>query len=270
MNLPVEVLDAVREGRCVLFAGPRFASEAAELAGRAVPDDRKLARDLGWKRPRRIMGSAVRDKKPVTPSVVEGARIFEEAHGREALVGRMRLALGADGAAPTAAHRIALRRFDRIFTTAMDGLFEKAAAEAGHPLEVRYRGTEDAGPPAEGTALVKLRGGFEKPDSLVLTRADYERAPLPAPFRKAVRTMLRREVVFFVGYKPDEEDFELLWRELTECYGGELPRCHMAVAQGRIDDYLWQKWVWRGLLMFTADPVECLEELDARLEAGDG
>jgi hypothetical protein len=37
------------------------------------------------------------------------------------------------------------------------------------------------------------------------------------------------------------------------------------VAQGRIDDYQWQRWVWRGLLLFTADPTECMSMLDDKL-----
>ena len=54
-------------------------------------------------------------------------------------------------------------------------------------------------------------------------------------------------------------------RDLSDAYGGELPRCHLAVAQGPIDDYLWQKWVWRGLLMFTADPTETMAALESQL-----
>jgi hypothetical protein len=115
---------------------------------------------------------------------------------------------------------------------------------------------------------VQLRGAFSRPGSLVLTRSDLARPCWDADARAALREMLRKQVIFFVGYKPDDEEMEQLWAELSECYGGELPRCHLAVAQGRINDYLWQKWVWRGLLLFTADPVECLEELDRRVKSG--
>ena len=80
--------------------------------------------------------------------------------------------------------------------------------------------------------------------------------------------LIRRNVLFFVGYRPDEEEFEQLWEDLTVCYGGELPRCHLAVSQGTIDDYQWQRWVWRGLLLFHADPIECMEELQRRVEEG--
>jgi hypothetical protein len=37
----------------------------------------------------------------------------------------------------------------------------------------------------------------------------------------------------------------------------------MAVAEGRMDDFLWQKWVWRGVLLFTADPLECMAQIEA-------
>jgi hypothetical protein len=111
---------------------------------------------------------------------------------------------------------------------------------------------------------VKLRGSFAEPATLLLTGADYAAAPLSPDARKQLRTLIRNHVCLFVGFRPDEEEFERLWAELSDAYGGELPRCHLAVAQGPIDDFLWQKWVWRGLLMFTADPTECLKELEER------
>jgi hypothetical protein len=91
--------------------------------------------------------------------------------------------------------------------------------------------------------------------------------PMTDEERKKLRQIIRKNVVLFVGYRPDEEEFEVLFEELTAAYGGELPRCHLAVAQGRIDDYQWQRWVWRGLLLFTADPTECMKVLEERLNA---
>ena len=64
MNLPVEVIEAVREGRCAIFVGSRFVSEAAELAGGTALDGRALAKALDWKPPRPLPGRA---RGPVTP-----------------------------------------------------------------------------------------------------------------------------------------------------------------------------------------------------------
>lgn len=264
MNLPVEVIEAVREQRAVLFVGSRFAAEAAEAVGRAYPDDAALAKQLGWKRPRQLMGT--RKKGPVQPSPAAGAQSLEASQGRGALEARVRLLRDLADAAPTTAHDTAVRRFPLIFTTCQDDALTRAAtaADTGHTLRQRHDPVPGLDP--DTPVIYHWTGSFALPPSLVLTPADRGR-PLAREIEKATRSLLRRKVVFFVGYKPDEEEFELLWDDLTRCYGGELPRCHLAVAQGRIDDYLWQKWVWRGLLMFTADPIECMQELERHLGA---
>jgi hypothetical protein len=261
MNLPVEVLDAARAGRCVVFVGSRASFEAAELQGVDYPDARTLARDLGWKKPKPVPGQR---PKPVIPSVEEGAAAFEAANGRAALVSTLRTRVGGATLTPTSAHAALVRRFPLLFTTSADDLLERAAAAAGVPLLVRGRG-DSLPEDASQRALFKLRGSFDQPDSLVVTGADFSSKPLGADLKRQLRLLVRQKVVLFVGYRPDEEEFERLFGELSDAYGGELPRCHLAAAQGPIDDYLWQKWVWRGLLLFTADPVECLTELEARL-----
>lgn len=262
MNLPVEVIDAVRAQRCVVFVGTRAAFEAAELADSPYPDAKTLAKDLGWKKPKLVPGQR---PKPAMASVEEGAALYESANGRAALLRFLQEQVGAGDLAPTAAHAGVLKHFPLIFTTAQDDLLERAAAAAGVRLDVLARGDRlpDADPSRR--VLVKLRGGFERPDSLVLTPADFEARPLPVDLKKQLRTLVRNQVILFVGYRPDEEEFERLFGELSDAYGGELPRCHLASAQGPIDDYLWQKWVWRGLLLFTADPVECLNALEGQV-----
>jgi SIR2-like domain len=262
MNLPVEVVEAVQQGRSILFVGSRFASEAAELAGRDYPEGPKLAAALGWKKPRQMMGTR---PKHVTPSVEAGAALLEANEGRAAMRARLQGATDVTGVAPTSAHQTALRRFPVVFTTCWDDLLEQAGAAMGGTPQVVER-TEPVPPPkADKRVIVRLRGGFTRPETLRVTAADFAAAPLPDDSKKVIRTLIRSQVVFFVGYRPDDEEFERLWAELTECFGGELPRCHLAVAQGAIDDFLWQKWVWRGLLMFTADPVECMAELESQL-----
>lgn len=262
MNLPVEVLEAVKTGRCVAFVGSRATYEAAELQGKDYPDAKTLAKDLGWKKPKPVPGQK---PKPVIPSVEEGAALFEAGAGRAGLIRELQARTGGSDLTPTAAHHALLRRFPLIFTTVADDLLERAAVFDGVRLDVLARGDRIPAIDPEHRALVKLRGGFERPDSLMLTAADFAARPLPTEVKKQLRTLIRNQVLLFVGYRPDEEEFERLWTELSDAYGGELPRCHLAAAQGPIDDYLWQKWVWRGLLLFTADPAECLTELEARL-----
>ncbi len=263
MNLPVEVIEAVRGGRCVLFLGSNAGREVAELAGGTWPEGKELARILGWQRPKVMPGAR---PKPVMPSVSAGAELYEKKLGRAALVAALRAHVGAEGLSPGFAHAYALERFPLIFTTCWDDLLERSAGD--RPMA--RLGFGDAVPDMDASrrVLYRWRGSFARPESLVITDADRARREFPAELKTQIRNLIRRNVLFFVGYRPDEEEFEQLWEDLTVCYGGELPRCHLAVSQGTIDDYQWQRWVWRGLLLFHADPIECMEELQRRIAEG--
>ena len=261
MNLPVEVIEAVKNDRCVVFVGNRATLEAAQAAGAEYPAQRALARGLGWKKPAVAAGK----QKGIVASGAEGAGAYESAQGRDRLVAYLGAEVGAAGVAPLPAHLAMVKRFPLLFTTNYDDMIERAATSAGVTLDVIGRQSPlPAREPGRAT-LVRLRGELSRPDTLVLTAADAARTPIPVEVKKQLRTLLRQQVVLFVGYRPDEEEFEKLFADLSDAYGGELPRCHLAVAQGPMDDYQWQKWVWRGLLMFTADPSEVMAELEGSL-----
>jgi hypothetical protein len=261
MNLPVEVMEAVRNKKCILFLGSHFAAEAADKANAVFPEPVELAKDLGWKKPKTPMGQKA---KGVVPSVEEGCTIYEAANGRDALVGFLRERIGAQGTPPSRAHEIALEQFPLIFSTSIDTLLEDAAKAKGITLDVIDRNMKIPEPDPSRHVVVRVRGDLTRPDTLMLTQKDYQTRAFGPEQRKVIRSLVRGYVVFFVGYRPDEEEFERIFSELSDAYGGELPRCHLAVSQGNIDDYLWQKWVWRGLLMFLADPTEALGELEPK------
>lgn len=261
MNLPVEVIEAVNTGKCILFVGTRFSGEAAEAQGGSYPDVKDLAKALGWTKPRQLMGGRAKHSRP---SPMEGAASFQQQRGRAALVAEVKRLIDVPAVQPTAFHKTAISRFPLVVSTCPDDLLERTAAAMGGPAEVLYRGDPLPAPDPNKRVIYKLNGGFERPESLVLTAAD--RKELPEEAKKQFRSLVRGNVILFVGYRPDHEEFENVFEDLTVCFGGELPRCHLAVAQGQIDDFLWQKWVWRGLLMFTADPSECMAELEARID----
>jgi hypothetical protein len=226
-----------------------------------VVNGRELAKGLGWIRPRVRPG---RPAGPVTPSVQDAASAWEREHGRTSMIEQIESLVGVENAKPTGAHEFIVQHFDMVFTTVWDGLFELAAEQAKRTFQVVERGEAIPEPSSQEPVLIRMRGGFGS--NLRVTRADHEQHPWDDDLRRRMRDLLRKNVVLFVGYRPDEEEFEVLFDELTDAYRTNLPRCHLAVAQGRIDDYQWQRWVWRGLLLFTADPEECTEALEAALK----
>jgi len=261
MNLPVEVITGVEQRRCVLFVGPTYSREAALKAQQQYPSGKTLAKALGWRKPRQILGA--RKVRPI-PSVVAAAGAFQATHGRTRLIEELRLRLELDGVEPSEAHRISLKYFPFIVTTNYDTLLEQSAHAARCSVVVSHRGDVIPTDDLQQPMIYKLWGDFGRTQELIVTQQDHDEHRLSPAVRRQMRRVIRKNVILFVGYRPDEELFERLWAELTECYGGELPRCHMAVPQGKITDYLWQKWVWRGLLMFTADPTECMKEVEKR------
>ena len=235
--------------------------ESRLLAGLEVMTGLGLAKSLGWRKPKPRPGRA---PSPVTPSVRDAAAAWEREHGRDALLEHIRSSVGSNGTMPSEAHRFFMGHFDLVFTTVWDDLFERAAEELKRDFQMVEMGDLVPRPDSHQPVLVRLRGGFST--SPIITSADALGREWDAEGRRRIRELIRKNVVLFVGYRPDEEEFEVLFDQLTEAYGASLPRCHLAVAQGQIDDYQWQRWVWRGLLLFTADPEDCTEALQAALE----
>jgi hypothetical protein len=248
VNLPVQVLEAVGKHRCLLFSGRRSSGEAV---GAGYPGEKALARKLA--------GPGL--------GLAEAFAKFEAQEGRAALVDRVEALLSTADAAPGAFHHEAVQRFPIIFTTSWDDLFERAAAAEGVKTAVSWRG-EPFPEPEEGSLKIHhLWGGFEGPQGLALTAQDRRDCPPPADEQRYWRHLLRAHVLLFAGFRPDEAEFEILFDELVAGYGGALPRTHWAVAQGRISDVQWQKWVWRGMLLFTANPSEVTQTLAEKLDA---
>ena len=85
----------------------------------------------------------------------------------------------------------------------------------------------------------------------------------PLPDKATLREWLLRGGALFVGYAADELAFAERFEALSQAWGGRLPKAWVASRPGRIPDVIWQKWVWRGLWMFTASADEVLDALEA-------
>ena len=85
----------------------------------------------------------------------------------------------------------------------------------------------------------------------------------PLPDKATLRGWLLRGGALFVGYAADEPAFAERFEALSQGWGGRLPKAWVASRPGRIPDVVWQKWVWRGLWMFTASTDEVLDALEA-------
>ena len=250
MNLPVEVIDAARAGRCWIVVGSHATAEAFAAAGRPWMSEAQLTRRIGARvsTPDRAGSHAVHRARTEHPSLASASSLHAATHGNASLLANLVTARGADGLTPTHAHAHARTLAPVTLTTTWDDLLDRAGAAL-----------ESSGTGAVRSKLVHLRGRFGTNEGPVVTAAD--RQARPPTFEDTLGQQLRHRVLFFVGYRPEDEEFALLVEDIARACGGHLPRCHVAVAGGPMDDYLFQKWVWKGLLLFMADPTEALEAL---------
>lgn len=133
------------------------------------------------------------------------------------------------------------------------------AARAGTLVVIagsRFPAPRPGAPPAPGV-LVRPGEGRGLADAL-LAAAGLEG---PEAARSAKRWLGGR-VVLLLGYRLDDGEFAPVVAALSELCGGHLPRCHAAVPAEGMTDVTWQKWAWRGVVVFAADPADCLAELE--------
>jgi hypothetical protein len=246
MNLPVQVIEAIQKRKCLLVVGRRATLEAVKGQGGVFPGEKRLAQLMTGRK----------------VSLQEAMAEVEAKSGKEGLLENLREQLSAEGTEPGAFHQKVVQHFDLVFSTCWDPLLAQAATAAKRPVKVLQRGEALPQPDPEQFTLYNLWGDFENKAHFAATPQHRREVLLPEGTRHYLRRLLRGHVLLFVGFRPDEQEFQDLFDELVEGFGGELPRTHWAVCQGRITDLQWQKWVWRGMLLFTADPEELMEAVE--------
>ncbi len=193
-----DLVGAVREHRCVLFAGAGLSAGAglpdwAELVGR-------LAEELGVA----DAGSADVDQS------LDLAQWYMEAHGREALGRRVSELFAAGGSRPTLAHYLLLSlpvrlvlttNFDDLLEQTLTGLRRYATAVVDEKDVVRTG-------EAEGVFVVKLHGDARRAEGMVLCRDDYESFFRQRPaLAVLLEALLLNQTFLFVGYGLKDPNF---------------------------------------------------------------
>ncbi len=208
MTIPPELMEQAAKGNILLFVGERVVHDSR---GRIFLD--KVKDELA----RRIGGVDV--EKWTFPQV---AQEYENGHGKQALISLVREQLeAAGGDAPEPIHRLAaqLSNCQVFVTTCVDERLERAFDVAGRPPIVIVN---DADVPFEDTQkaqLYRLRGTLGRPDSVVLTEADFERfwtGKDVAQLVAGLKSLMARRTIVFIGYDLGDPHFRQFFHEAVE------------------------------------------------------
>jgi predicted ATPase len=201
IDLPDDLVEQIASGNCVLYAGaglsapaglPGWQLFAEQLVDRANADGLISTQDL------QFYESALRDRKTdyVVEEVVSKAPpTFIERALREMFLGRT----------PPNAH-LALRDlpFAAALTTNFDDLLEQTFAARLGTTTTEYTPDDSEGLRAAFSRrdffVLKLYGTLERPQSLLVSPAQFERAvTLNVPFHNFVESLFLSRTIFFVG-----------------------------------------------------------------------
>jgi NAD-dependent SIR2 family protein deacetylase len=247
MQIPVGLIDAVRQRNAVLFAGAGISYNAVKVGGMEL---------------RNWIGAEIQKDYPAyefqSRSLENVCDEYELLHDRPTLVTLLagQIPQNVD---TLPGHVAAVQAFRFIVTTNWDVLFEAAYRKIGQRYQILM---EEADAPMfnyDQHNLLKIHGSIDRPRSLVCTTDDYEGyADTHPQLLDRVGELLYNNTVLFVGHGLRDEHLRRLLYQIRR-KRGDLQRRNYVV--GFYDDVRTRLLESRKMDVIQADAGYFLPEL---------
>jgi hypothetical protein len=202
MNIPDELVASIARGNAVLFVG------AGLSVGAGLPGWGQLIGPLAD----RIGLPANQRGDPL-----KIAQFYETQRGRQALISYIQEQTDTNSSAPTENHRRLARLGIRTWlTTNFDDLLEQTLRNAGERVTKVVRDHDLPYAGAERLTLIKLHGDSAQPETIVITRQDYNTYARRFPrVKEKLSGLLVDKTFLFIGYSISDPDFNQLLDEVA-------------------------------------------------------
>lgn len=249
-DIPGELVEQVRRGRCVLFLGADASLTDGETVG--PPNHNQLAAAL-----------AEKYGLPANQSLFKTADDFlcrqpQNRHGLISFVSNeIERAL-----TPTDTHyAIVETGFEAVVTTWYDRLLENAFLSRYRKVGRVVQGLDIAyATYTEGVMIVKLYGDLDQKNSLVLTQRDILRTQSDLSRKlEIVRPFLRDRPVIFVAWDPENDTLNRLYAAAIGWLEGHQPRSYIVWPEPSHE--LVAYWSQDNVGIISATPVSFLRTL---------
>lgn len=204
VDIPFELIQQMERGDCVLFVGAGLSRDAG------LPGWRQLLEPL-----RDQLGCSA-DADPLTV-----AQVFEFRYDRRLLLEHIRDQTDSAGKElPRNLSKLAEMPFKTWVTTNYDNLIEKALNACGKRYNSVVRDMDLAFVRSDQTTLIKLHGDREQPDSIIITRSDYDTGLWRSPgLKDEISQLLRKNTFLFIGYGVMDPDFNQIHSQIRFDFG---------------------------------------------------
>lgn len=211
MELPSALQNAFRRGYGAVFVG----SGASVDAGLPTWQQLSIALASG------LAQSAIQDRAASPRSVSAIPQYYENEHGRDALVARLQDLIPKTNKGPSRIHTLlAQLPCTQYYTTSYDVVLQTALFEHRRWCDViADEETARGNPRRDRTQLRKLHGSIDRPQSLVITRADFARYERLHPVLcDQLKVDLAAQSFLFVGYNLTDPDFNAVYDNIISRY----------------------------------------------------
>lgn len=149
------------------------------------------------------------------------AQYYENKNGRHALVRYLMESLDTTAKFPSEIHSIVSELpVKTIFTTNYDDLLEKTYREKGQKTILIVENFEFAFSSEKSIKIVKLCGDINRPNSLVVTKRDFNVFPVShSNVLEKLRNLLETKTVLFLGYSLKDPFVNQIWDVINFDFG---------------------------------------------------
>jgi hypothetical protein len=197
MNIPEELVASIAGGNAALFVG------AGLSVGAGLP---------GWRQLIAPLADRIGLPENQRGDLLKVAHFYETQRGRQALISYIREQTESHGTAPTENHRrLARLRIRAWLTTNFDDLLEQTLRDIGERFTQVVRDHDLPYASADRLTLIKLHGDAAQPETIVITRQDYNTYARRFPrVKEKLSGLLVDKTFLFVGYSISDPDFNQL------------------------------------------------------------
>ncbi len=211
-SIAQELRQQLKRGDLILFLGAGLSIGAGLPGwGRLI---RPLARAVGYRLP-------TEDELVTADHLLIAAQHYENQRSRYALITYLQEKLDTTGVQPTTNHHLLAKLPVKvIFTTNYDDLIERTLQAGGKRHNVIVEETEIPFWREDRVQLVKLNGDLKRPDTIVITKSDYNTYFAAHPrLAERLRGVLETKTALFLGYSLNDPFFNQIWDNIGLDFG---------------------------------------------------
>jgi hypothetical protein len=214
LQIPVPLLDAIANGKCLPVVGAGFSRNCTLPPNHVMPLWDELTGLLG-----KALGASYSK-----PELAAAAYCLAKSKPQLALL--LRNLLHVNRAMPGKAHLAFARLpFKTVITTNFDFLLEDAFKAVKKPcFPVVCQALIDWGAVDGETRVLKIHGDVYHPHDLVITEDDYDRfVERHPPLVALLKSLIADHTLLFLGFSVNDPDFRQIWRAVKDDFSDRLP-----------------------------------------------